>query len=142
LVVKTLMARKKRKPTEVDPLLKRARPLPLADEEVPPLPDEEGLSPTAIAGEALRTGVLPVSGFHHDPEIPGREGEKMRVGDPDVSPLANEYSGEEVPGSTTPTPDQNRVDDIGLAYGVEEEDTGTLKPSADLLEERDRHRRE
>jgi Family of unknown function (DUF6335) len=136
------MARKKKKPTKADPLLKRARPLSEADEDPPPLPGEEGFSPTAVAGEALRTGVLPVGGHHRDPEIPGREGEKMRVGDPDVSPLANEYSGEEVPGSTTPTPDQNRVDDIGRAYGIEEEDTGTLKPSADLLEERDRHRRE
>jgi len=66
----------------------------------------------------------------------------MRAGDEDVSPLANEYSGEEMPGGSMPAPDQNRVDDIGRAYGVEEEDTGSLRTSAELLGRRDRRRRE
>jgi Family of unknown function (DUF6335) len=141
------MPRKKRSTRsprrQAEPVLERAQPLSeREEEEISPPPGEEGLSPTAAAGEALQSGVTPVGGLVPDPEIPGLEGEKMRVGDPDVSPLSNEYSGEEVPGASTPTPDQNRVDDIGRAYGIEEEDTGTLKPSADLLEERDRHRRE
>jgi hypothetical protein len=39
-----------------------------------------------------------------------------------------------------PTPDQDRVDDIGRAYGVAEEDSGELRTSAELLEARDRKR--
>jgi hypothetical protein len=92
--------------------------------------------------EAAITGVLPRPVPEPAEEIPGIESEKMRVGDPDVSPLLNEYSGEEVPGASTPTPDQNMVDDIGRAYGVEEEDTGALRTSAELLERRDRHRQD
>jgi hypothetical protein len=75
-------------------------------------------------------------------EIPGSEAETIRAGDEDVSALANEYSGEEVPGASTPAPDQNRVDDIGRAYGVEEEDTGALRTSSELLGRRDRRRRD
>jgi len=111
------------------------------ERDLAPMPGADGPSPTAVAGEALRTGVVPAAASNGDPEIPGREGDAMRVGDPDVSPLANEYSGEEVPGSTTPTPDQNDVDEIGRAYGVEEEDAGALRLSGDLLNGRDRRRR-
>jgi hypothetical protein len=32
------------------------------------------------------------------------------------------------------------VDDIGRAYGVQEADSGSLKATAELLDERDRHR--
>jgi hypothetical protein len=37
----------------------------------------------------------------------------MRAGDPDDDGLANEYVGEDIPGGSTPTPDQNEVDEIG-----------------------------
>jgi hypothetical protein len=97
-------------------------------------------SPTAVAAEALRTGILPatVHGHRRD-EIP-REGETIRVGDPDDRTLANEYVGEETPGGTTPTPDQNNVDDIGRAYGLQDEDSGSLRSAAEVLGRRDRHR--
>jgi len=97
-------------------------------------------SPTAIAAEALRTGVAPRPGAPRRPvEIP-RDGDTLLVGDPDDSALNNAYVGEETPGGTSPTPDQDRVDDIGRAYGVQEADSGTLKPSAEILDARDRHR--
>jgi hypothetical protein len=104
---------------------------------------DEGLVPsaTAVAAEALRTGVLPVRHGHRRDEIP-REGETIRVGDPDDRTLANEYVGEETPGGTAPTPDQNSVDDIGRAYGLQEEDTGCLRSAAEVLTRRDRHRME
>jgi hypothetical protein len=105
------------------------------------MPGVDSPSTTAIVGEALRTGVVPAVAVEDEPEIPGREGDTIRIGDPDVSALDNEYSGEEAPGSTTPTPDQNDVDEIGRAYGVEEEDTGALVSSNELLEGRDRRRR-
>jgi hypothetical protein len=97
-------------------------------------------SPTAVAAEALRTGVLPSTHRRRDP-IPG-EGETIRVGDPDDKSLANEYVGEETPGGTTPTPDQNSVDDIGRAYGLQDEDSGELHAAAEILSRRDRHRPE
>ncbi|HXB56640.1 MAG TPA: DUF6335 family protein [Vicinamibacteria bacterium] len=97
-------------------------------------------SATAVAAEALRTGVLPAVGRRRD-EIPG-EGETIRVGDPDDDSLANEYVGEETPGGTTPTPDQNSVDEIGRVYGLQEEDTGALRSGAEVLDRRDRRRGE
>jgi uncharacterized protein DUF6335 len=101
-----------------------------------------GLSPTAVAAEALRTGVLPVGPPRKGrPEIP-REDETILVGDPDDRSLANEYVGEETPGGSTPTPDQNGVDEIGRVYGLQDEDTGELHSAAEVLGRRDRRRPE
>jgi hypothetical protein len=47
--------------------------------------------------------------------------------------------GDEAPGGDNPTPDQDRVDDIGKALGVVYEDNEELK-AADKITERDRHR--
>jgi hypothetical protein len=47
--------------------------------------------------------------------------------------------GDEAPGGDNPTPDQDRVDDIGRALGVEYQDNEPLKAS-DKIAERDRHR--
>jgi hypothetical protein len=47
--------------------------------------------------------------------------------------------GDEAPGGDNPTPDQDRVDDIGKALGVQYEDNEELK-GADKITERDRHR--
>lgn len=94
-------------------------------------------SPTAVAAEALRTGVLPESGrgrrTSHADEV-------ILVGDPDDDVMGNQYVGEETPGATAPTPDQNAVDEIGRAYGLQEEDTGALRSAGEVLERRDRHR--
>jgi len=101
--------------------------------------DRGAVSPTAVAAEALRTGLLPA---HRRPDtIPG-ESETIRIGDPDDSSLANEYVGEDTPGGSTPTPDQNDVDEIGRAYGLQEEDTGALRSAAEVLGRRDRRRSE
>jgi len=48
-------------------------------------------------------------------------------------------SGDEAPGGDNPTPDQDRVDEIGHALGVEYEDNEELK-GADKITERDKHR--
>ena len=47
--------------------------------------------------------------------------------------------GDEAPGGDNPTPDQDRVDDIGKALGVEYQDNEELRAS-DKIAERDRHR--
>ena len=98
-------------------------------------------SPTAVAAEVLRTGVTPNHPPRHQKEI-SREDDAMRVGDPDDSSLLNEYVGEDTPGGSSPTPDQNGVDEIGRVYGLHEEDSGALRSSAEVLARRDRHRTE
>lgn len=47
--------------------------------------------------------------------------------------------GDEAPGGDNPTPDQDRVDDIGRALGVEYQDNEELK-GADKIADRDKHR--
>ena len=47
--------------------------------------------------------------------------------------------GDEAPGGDNPTPDQDRVDDIGKALGVNYDASEELK-SSDKIAERDRHR--
>jgi hypothetical protein len=60
-------------------------------------------------------------------------------GDVDAD-LENAYfSGEEAPGGDNPTPDQDIVDDIGRAIGVEYQDNEELR-SSDKIAERDRRR--
>src|SRR5262245_51791138 len=98
-------------------------------------------SATAVSAEALRTGVIPIATTRRREAIPG-ESETIRVGDPDDQSMANEYVGEETPGGTSPTPDQSSVDEIGRAYGLQEEDTGALRCAAEVLTRRDRRRQE
>src|SRR5688500_18207219 len=63
----------------------------------------------------------------------------MTGGDVDAD-WEDAYSvGDEAPGGDNPTPDQDRVDDIGKALGVEYADNEELK-AADKIAERDRHR--
>ena len=73
-------------------------------------------SATAVAAEALRSGILPATRRRPEP-IP-HEGDTIRVGDPDDDVLANEYVGENTPGGSTSTPDQSNVDEIGRVYGL------------------------
>jgi hypothetical protein len=97
-------------------------------------------SPTAVAAEALRTGVAPRPKTPVPPEEIPKEGRVLQVGDPDDSALNNAYVGDETPGGSMPTPDQDRVDDIGRAYGVQVADSGALRATSEILDERDRHR--
>jgi hypothetical protein len=63
----------------------------------------------------------------------------MTGGDVDAD-WEDAYSvGDEAPGGDNPTPDQDRVDDIGKALGVTYEDNEELKAS-DKITERDKHR--
>ena len=96
-------------------------------------------SPTAVAAEALRKGVVPATRAR--PAIP-HEDELIRVGDPDDDSLQNEYSGEDTPGGSTPTPDQSNIDEIGRVYGLAEEDSGALQTAGEILSRRDRRRPE
>jgi hypothetical protein len=98
-------------------------------------------SGTAVAAESLRTGVPPAVAAHRRVPIPG-DSEPTQPGDPDDRSLANEMVGEETPDGAVPTPDQNDVDDMGRAYGLQGGDTGALHSAAEVLGRRDRHRSE
>ena len=60
-------------------------------------------------------------------------------GDVDVDLEDAYFTGEEAPGGDNPTPDQDIVDDIGKALGVEYEDNEELKGEGKITK-RDRHR--
>ena len=60
-------------------------------------------------------------------------------GDLDADAENAYFSGEEAPGGDNPTPDQDIVDDIGKAIGVEYQDNEELR-TTDKVTERDRHR--
>jgi hypothetical protein len=63
-------------------------------------------------------------------------------GDVDADwPRANSV-GEETPGGTVATPDQDVVDDLGDALGVPRAPDEEFRPSSEILEDRDRYRRE
>jgi Family of unknown function (DUF6335) len=60
-------------------------------------------------------------------------------GDTDADALNAYFSGDEAPGGDNPTPDQDIVDDIGRAIGIEYQDNEELRGS-DKVTERDKHR--
>lgn len=115
----------------------RLRRPQLRDDEAPHV-----ASGTAVAIEALRTGLSPATPSPRRREDAALESDAILVGDPDDHALENEYVGEDTPGASTPTPDQNGVDAIGRAYGLQEEDCGALRSGAEVLKRRDRHRSE
>jgi hypothetical protein len=63
----------------------------------------------------------------------------LTAGDVDADWESAESSGDEAPGGDNPTPDQDVVDEIGRALGVEYEDDEELQGGAEITE-RDRHR--
>jgi hypothetical protein len=66
-------------------------------------------------------------------------GPEITGGDVDADWAGAYDAGDEAPGGDNPTPDQDRVDDIGKALGVEYEDNEELKAS-DKIAERDKNR--
>lgn len=63
----------------------------------------------------------------------------LTAGDVDADWQSAEAVGDEAPGGDNPTPDQDVVDEIGRALGVEYEDDEELQGGAEITE-RDRHR--
>lgn len=117
------------------PGLERARrQLREVDETVPSPPSS--LDPNRRLPSAARTGRQEMQEAYREhnetsPELTG--------GDVDADWEDAYAVGDEAPGGDNPTPDQDRVDDIGRALGVEYQDNEPLKAS-DKIAERDRHR--
>jgi uncharacterized protein DUF6335 len=87
-------------------------------------------------GSAARTGraELAQSRQLHGPMTPAITG-----GDVDVNLETAYFSGDEAPGGDNPTPDQDIVEDIGKAIGIEYQDNEELRAS-DKVADRDKHR--
>ena len=88
------------------------------------------------APSAARTGRRKLQdsmGDHHE------TGPALTGGDVDADWEDAYAVGDEAPGGDNPTPDQDIVDDIGKALGVEYQDNEELK-GADKIAERDKHR--
>jgi len=113
------------------PKLDRARRT-LNDDVVPTPPSSLNMN---RHGSAARTGRAEIEQNRR------RVGTMASVtsGDPDVNVDNAYFSGDEAPGGDNPTPDQDIVDDIGKALGVEYADNEELK-SGDKLSKRDKHR--
>ena len=116
------------------PALERARKQLREIEETvegPPssLDMERGPSAARSGRQKLKDSI----GEHHE------TGPALTGGDVDAD-WEDAYSvGDEAPGGDNPTPDQDIVDDIGKALGVEYQDNEELK-GADKITERDKHR--
>ncbi len=87
-------------------------------------------------GTAARTGrdEMEQSRREHASMTPAITG-----GDVDADWETAYFSGDEAPGGDNPTPDQDVVEDIGKALGVQYEDNEELK-AADKVTQRDKHR--
>ena len=104
------------------------------DETVPSPPSS--LSRDRVHPSAARTGrsTLQQAKRDHNETSP-----EMTGGDVDADWEDAYAVGDEAPGGDNPTPDQDRVDDIGRAIGIEYADNEELK-GADKIIERDKHR--
>ena len=66
-------------------------------------------------------------------------GPELTAGDLDAKWQDAYAVGDEAPGGDNPTPDQDRVEDIGRALGIEYQDDQELQGGDEVLE-RDKHR--
>jgi len=67
---------------------------------------------------------------------------RLTAGDVDADWERASSSGEEAPGGTVATPDQDVVDEINQAWGVPRSPNEEVRTSAEILAERDRKRAE
>ncbi|WOD40219.1 DUF6335 family protein [Nodosilinea sp. E11] len=115
-----------------------------AIDEAPPPPNEQviHLPPARAAAEAARTGLEDDSAMV-GATVPNHEsmaaGGPTTAGDPDAMIEQAKVVGEEAIGGTTPTPDQNNVDDIAAAVGIDVKPEHPLAIK-DEMDRRDRQR--
>ena len=109
------------------------RHLPELEDNVPTPPSSLDMDRTPSAARSGRREMREARLQHNEtsPELTG--------GDVDANWEDAYAVGDEAPGGDNPTPDQDRVDDIGKALGVQYDDSEELK-AGDKISERDRHR--
>ena len=103
------------------------------EDMVPTPPSTLGFSPKASSAETGQNHYNQKKREHTE------GGSTLTGGDIDADWNEAYSSGEETPSGDMPTPDQDVVEEIGRALGVEYEDAEELK-GADKIENRDRHR--
>lgn len=104
------------------------------------MPDDERIGVGPSGEDRLTASVR--TGRHEFKQLLANHteaGPEMTAGDLDARWEDAYAVGDEAPGGDNPTPDQDRVDDIGKALGVTYQDAEELKAS-DKVAERDRHR--
>jgi hypothetical protein len=116
--------------------IKRQRPRPGRAVEPVTVPSPPSSLNMHRRGSAARTGR---SEMHENQEQHRGMSPEITAGDVDVDVEDAYFTGDEAPGGDNPTPDQEVVDDIGKALGVEYQDAEELK-AGDKVVERDRHR--
>ena len=84
-------------------------------------------------GEAAREELDELSRYHDTSPV-------LAGGDIDADWQRAAASGEEAVGGPVSTPDQDRVDNLGKAVGVERSPDAPFRPSSEILDERDRRR--
>src|SRR5262249_21279486 len=123
--------------------------------------DAQRFDPDALDPESMPDAeILPGMGLLNeeageelDPELLGREFEQyyavspeLPAGDLSVEGSGGEKrkeaedSGAETPGGHVAAPDQDNVDEIGRAVGMEFQDNQELRTHDEILSKRDRHR--
>jgi hypothetical protein len=116
------------------PGLNRERRTISDEDRVPPSPPSSlDLDRTASAARSGRRAQLDKYEEHTETSP------ALTAGDVDADWESAYSVGDEAPGGDNPTPDQDIVDDIGRAVGVEYQDNEELKGEKKLLE-RDKHR--
>ena len=103
------------------------------DETIPGAPSSLNFAAKASAAESGHQM------YHQRAREHTEGGQTLTGGDIDSDWNAAYSSGEETPGGDMSTPDQDVVEEIGRALGVEYEDAEELK-GADKIEKRDRNR--
>ena len=133
VVPKKAAARKAPEPVRKAPALNRQRRI-LDDDIVRQSPPSSlDMNRSASAARSGRRELLDRFAEHTEtsPALTG--------GDVDADWESAYSVGDEAPGGDNPTPDQDIVDDIGRAVGIEYQDNEELK-GADKVEKRDRNR--
>lgn len=122
-----------RPPARTAPGLNRERRRIVDDDLIPTAPSSLGFDRTASAARSGRRELLERYEEHTEtsPALTG--------GDVDADWESAYSVGDEAPGGDNPTPDQDIVDDIGRAIGVQYQDNEELK-SETKISDRDRHR--
>jgi hypothetical protein len=123
-------------------------------EERPPRDPQEiadrsaarGVPEEELQGPPARETVVTHSNVEREIEEEQRQytqsSPRLTAGDLDADWRRADSVGEEAPGGTVATPDQNVVDEIGDALGVPRAPDEEFRTSTEILEGRDRHRAE
>jgi hypothetical protein len=115
------------------PALDRARRTVQGDDIVPTPPSSLDLDRNASAARSGRRQMLERLNEHNETSP------ALTAGDVDADWESAATVGDEAPGGDNPTPDQDVVDDIGKAVGVQYDDNEELKGEA-KISKRDKHR--